>query len=79
MFQKADLTVKEVRPPHGLWCRSGHKAPPSFRRDGPLGKELPTRFFQVSSDKAPSVNGTYCEPCLIVANAMNRNEVGAAR
>jgi hypothetical protein len=22
------------------------------------------------------VNGIYCEPCLIVANAMSRNEVG---
>jgi hypothetical protein len=45
-----------------------------FQRDPPNPEEA-TRFFRVSSDD-PNVNGTYCEACLIIANAMKRKEVG---
>jgi hypothetical protein len=68
----SDLTVKEVSPPPGLRCRSGHTAPTLFRREGTQAPEEPTKFFQVSCSHNPEVNGIYCEPCLIVANAMNR-------
>lgn len=78
MIPKADLVFKEVRTPHGHWCKSGHVAPTTFRREGPQGEDLPTKFFQVASDKNPQVNGVYCEPCLIIAHAMQRNEVGSS-
>ena len=70
----ADLTVKEVQPPLGLRCHSGHEAPSMFRRLGTKAPEEPTKFFQVTSSNNPQVNGVYCEPCLIVANAMSRQE-----
>lgn len=76
MIPKADFIVKEVTPPHGNWCKSGHTAPTTFRRAGPDGADLPTRFFQVTSDQNAAVSGVYCEPCLILAHAMQRNEVG---
>jgi hypothetical protein len=72
---KADLIFKEITAPHGRWCKSGHEAPATFRRDGPLAPDQPTKFFQVTSDKMPEVNGTYCELCLIVANAMSRRDL----
>lgn len=71
---KADLTIKKVETPLGRWCRSGHVAPAMFQRDPPNPEEV-TRFFRVFSDN-PNVNGTYCEACLIIANAMRRKEVG---
>jgi hypothetical protein len=70
MLGRADMTVKEVTPPQGLSCRSGHTAPAKFRRAGTMAPEEPTKFFQVSSSGNPEVNGVYCEPCLIIANAM---------
>ncbi len=75
MFQKADLIIKEVQPPHSYWCKSGHRAPATFHRNGLAGADQPIKFFQVASVKMPNVNGVYCEPCLIVANAMKREEV----
>jgi hypothetical protein len=71
MFGKADMVVKEVTPPTNLWCKSGHEAPTMFRRLGTKAPEERTKFFQVSCSHEPHVNGVYCEPCLIIANAMN--------
>jgi len=69
---KPDLFITEQKvPPAQNRCRSGHNAPKLFKREsGPDDLEEPTRFFQVSSDQDPSVNGVYCEICLIVANAV---------
>ena len=75
MLPKADLTVKEVQTPHGRWCKSGHEAPATFDRDGPSGGQQPTKFFKITSQYSPEVNGVYCEPCLVIANAMKRGEV----
>ena len=72
---KADLTFKETPAPHGRWCKSGHEAPATFHRDGTGAPAQPTKFFQVSSDARPEVNGVYCEPCLIIANAMQRRDI----
>jgi hypothetical protein len=69
---RADLTFKEVQEPHNRWCRSGHVAPETFRREGPGTEAIPTRFFRVSSVEHPNVNGTYCEPCVVVAFAIHR-------
>lgn len=77
MHLSADMTMKEVDPPSEGRCSSGHDAPPKFARAGPGTTPYPTRFFQVVSEKKPDVNGTYCEPCLIVARAMsNRSNRG---
>lgn len=65
------MTVKEVTTPHNLWCRTGHVAPEKFRREGTTAPEEPIRFFQVSAVQHPEINGVYCEPCLIIANAMS--------
>lgn len=71
----ANTVVKEVGPPPNLYCRSGHNAPELFRRGGTKAPEEPTKFFQVSSDGHPAVNGVYCEPCLIIANSMNQMQI----
>ena len=65
-----DLTTTEVPAPDGRLCRSGHVAPLMFRREGAGTLEKPTRFFEVTSLKSPAVNGVYCEPCLMIANAL---------
>lgn len=70
MAYRADMVVKQVQNPHGDWCKSGHVGSKTFRIEGASGKESPTRYFQVTSDNAPDVNGIYCEPCLVIANAM---------
>jgi hypothetical protein len=70
MFGPADMVVKEVAPPMSLWCKSGHEAPAMFRRRGTKAPEEPTKFFRISCSHDPHVNGIYCEPCLIIANAM---------
>jgi hypothetical protein len=75
MFTRADLTVKEVPSPANLCCRSGHVAPETFRREGMLGPDEPTKFFHVVSNQNPEINGVYCEPCLIIANAMSKNKM----
>lgn len=71
MRYRPGMTVKEVLPPAGLYCRSGHTAPKQFRRAGTQAPEEPTKFFQVTCSDYPGVEGVYCEPCLIVANAMS--------
>jgi hypothetical protein len=79
MFGKPDLNLKEVPPPHQNWCSSGHAAPEKFARHGEALPEEPTKFFQVSSLNNPSANGVYCEPCVIVSNAISRGEVQVRR
>lgn len=63
---KADVTYSETSV-LDLWCDCGHYAPSEFRREGRDSLPEPTKFFKVSTEKLGSV-GTYCEPCLIVAN-----------
>jgi hypothetical protein len=76
LIPKADFSASELRhAPPNRWCKSGHIAPEKFARDGMGRPETPTRFFSVVSDQAPGINGTYCEPCLIVANALKRGEI----
>lgn len=72
MIAIPDLTLKEVLAPHGRWCASGHTAVESWSREGPGTAPSMTRFFQVSSDQNHVVNGVYCEPCLVIANAQAR-------
>jgi hypothetical protein len=67
-----DLTLKEVNAPQNLWCASGHRTVETWSREGPGTPACPTRFFRVSSDKNPNVNGVYCEVCLVIANARAR-------
>lgn len=69
-----DMTMKEVPPPQNNFCRSGHNAPAEFAPD-PKKNPAPTRFFNVSSDADPHVDGVYCEPCLIVSRALARGEI----
>lgn len=71
MTLDADLIQIEVDVPHDRWCASGHHAPPSFRRSGPGSLEEPIRFFQVT---CKSTNGIYCEPCLVIAHWMARQQ-----
>ena len=75
MFPKADFVAREVDAPFRHWCKSGHVAPATFQRNGPKAPAEPTKFFAVSSDAHPGTNGTYCEPCLIIANAMRRGDL----
>ena len=63
-----DLITKQVEDPPGRWCSSGHIAPETFRREGPGSEWLPTRFFKVFGKAAGVAAGTYCEPCLVIAN-----------
>lgn len=74
MLPRADLHVKAVPETAGRWCSSGHVAPESWSREGAGTPLVPTQFFQVTSALDRSVNGTYCEPCLMVANAMAREK-----
>lgn len=73
MFEKEDLTIKEVNPPCNLWCSSGHKSAEFFCPDDPNKKDIPTRFFKI---KHANVEGIYCEPCLIVANHIAAQKKG---
>lgn len=72
MTIQADLTIEEVDAPMNHWCSTGHVSAATFRREGAGTPALPTRFFKVSSNKAPMSNGVYCEPCLMVANAIKK-------
>lgn len=74
MQPKANLQVKQVAATQGRWCSSGHMAPESWSREGAGTPLLPMQFFQVSSASDHGVSGTYCEPCLMVANAMARQK-----
>lgn len=67
---KPDLSFKEVSAPPNGWCHSGHVAPSVFKRD-PAKEPEPTKFFQAAS-LVGSINGVYCEPCLIIAHAHAR-------
>lgn len=78
MNLRPDMTMKEVPPPQNLFCRSGHNAVALFQREPPKPEE-PTRFFSVSCDADPQVDGVYCEPCLIVSNALARGEIEIRR
>lgn len=78
MAFRVDMVVKEVRKPTNGFCRSGHTAPSVFQRDPPKAAE-PTKFFQVTSDLDGSINGIYCEPCLIVSRAMANGQVEVRR
>ncbi len=68
------LSMKEVEAPFNFFCRSGHRAPPVFQRE-PKTPATPTKFFSVSSNEQPEIQGVYCELCLIVARAISRGEV----
>jgi hypothetical protein len=78
MKLRPDMTVKEVPPPQNHFCRSGHSAPEVFAPD-PKKPSMPTRFFSVSCDADHRIDGTYCEPCLIVSNAIARGEIEIRR
>lgn len=70
----SELVIKEVSPPDSRWCSSGHEAPEKFARAGPGTTPHPTRFFRVTSQNTSHVNGTYCEPCLIVAHYLKKRK-----
>jgi hypothetical protein len=61
-LKNPDLTYKQVFSTN-LQCSSGHIAPMNFKIDG---NEAPTRFFEIHKDTI--YLGTFCEPCLIIAN-----------
>jgi len=67
--ERVQFSAKEVPAPPQRWCHSGHFAPEVFAREGPGTEPQPTRFFSVVARATPAVNGVYCEPCLILANA----------
>lgn len=69
---KADLSVEQVPAPSSRWCSSGHVAVESWSKEGPGTQLEPTLFYRVVSINDAKVNGTYCEPCLVVAQAMAR-------
>jgi hypothetical protein len=69
---KPSVIYKEVKPPDGYWCDSGHVASKTFRRNGPGTEEEPTKFFKVSGPNIPG--GIFCEPCLIIANHLAKKK-----
>jgi hypothetical protein len=71
---KPDLSAEEVGAPFARWCTSGHVAAEAWSREGAGTPVASTRFYRVVSAKDPTVNGTYCEPCMMVANAMAREK-----
>ena len=80
MHLKADLTVKETDRPVTGRCDSGHYVPPPSHPNGlhdreGNGKKTPIRFFRVSGQNQ---DGTYCEPCLVVANWLAAGQKGRA-
>ena len=60
---KADLTMAEVEPPPTLRCHSGH-----YVKEETTFQGKPVRWFSVSN-KNKKIAGTYCEMCLVIANA----------
>lgn len=62
-MSERDMSMKQVDSPPGDWCQSGHVAPAEFKRDPAKGPQ-PTRFFDVCGN---GITGTYCEPCLVIA------------
>ena len=69
---KADMTYREVSAPFNNWCSSGHCAPEMFPRNGPDLPAEPTKFFSVSGNG--DIEGTYCEPCLIIAQHIEQEK-----
>lgn len=69
-FEKVDIVVKEVKAPPDGWCDNNHQPPKTFRRGGKDSPAEPTKFFTVTRTGMGCV-GTFCEPCLIVANYAN--------
>lgn len=71
----ADFTQAQVLSPSEHRCKSctarGVKAPEAWERLGPGKGFEKTRFFRIQSTGNPSINGVYCEPCLVVARAMS--------
>ena len=73
MLGEAQLVFRAVDAPLTGWCSSGHRVPPPsdpkglWSREGPGGPMEPIRFFQASGK---GLDGIYCEPCLVVANAL---------
>ena len=68
MSYKAEAIFKEIDDPHDRWCDSGHEAPVTFKRAGPGSPAEPTKFFRVNVKGKD--HGVFCEPCLVVANAL---------
>lgn len=66
---KADITIKQTDNPINNQCATGHIAERTFFIDG---KEKETRFFSISGK---SINGIYCESCLIAANQMKQRKI----
>lgn len=65
-----DLTFRECDAPINHWCDSGHQAPELFAAE-PGDKETATRFFRASG----KVQGIFCEPCLILATWISRQNI----
>jgi hypothetical protein len=78
MAFRVDMVMKEVGVPPNGFCRSGHTAPKLFQRD-PQKPAVATKFFRVSSDLDSTINGVYCEPCLIVSRAIANGQVEVRR
>jgi hypothetical protein len=78
MAFRADMVMKEVQVPPNGFCRSGHTAPKLFKRE-PHKPAVATKFFQISSDLDSTINGVYCEPCLIVSRAIANGQVEVRR
>lgn len=68
---RAGVTFKQVDPPNNHICSSGHTAKGTFKVGGSQDKPTPTRFFEVYTEQAGLV-GTFCEPCLVIANYLRR-------
>jgi len=71
MMPRPEITMGNVPDPADRWCQGamgGHRVP-----EGALFKKQPVRFFRLTG----KAKGTYCEPCLVVANGMARYEIGA--
>lgn len=72
MMLAADIVQNETKAPHNRVCRSGHVVPVEA-----LYLKRMVRFFSVTSIKQPSLNGVYCEICLVLAHAKaNQNKRG---
>lgn len=62
---RADLTMRMIDPPASRRCQGaagGHEVP-----EGATFRGAPTRFFLVTGK---NIRGTFCEPCLVVAQAL---------
>ncbi len=62
---KVDITQNEIPRPIDNRCDGCENPALEFKRQGPGSEPQPTRFYKVTAD---SINGIYCEPCLVVAH-----------